>query len=184
MTPSDHDLIGRTAARDRAAFAALYDRYAPRAFGLILRIMRNRTDAEDVLQETFLQVWNQAARFDPNRSAPDVWLLLIARSRAVDRLRKRRVATKEELPDPATRDEPDDGLIRREDAEQLRSALEQLPPEQRDLIRRAFFGGLTHEQIATELNIPLGTVKTRIRLGMTRLRDRLAALSPAEGHAR
>ena len=82
MTLSDHDLLGRTAARDRTAFAALYDRYAPRAFGLILRILRNRTDAEDVLQETFLQVWAQAARFDPNRSAPDVWLLLIARSRA------------------------------------------------------------------------------------------------------
>ncbi len=181
MSLSDHDLLGRTAARDRTAFAALYDRYAPRAFGLILRIIRNRTDAEDVLQETFLQVWNQAARFDPNRSAPDVWLLLIARSRAVDRLRKRRTPTKEDLPDPATHEEPDTGLIRQEDAEQLRSALEQLPPDQRDLIRRSFFCGRTHEQIATELNLPLGTVKTRIRLGMIRLRDRFAGLAPAEG---
>lgn len=184
MTLSDYDLLGRTAARDRAAFSALYDRYAPRAFGLILRIIRNRTDAEDVLQETFLQVWNQAARFDPNRSAPDVWLLLIARSRAVDRLRKRRLTTKEELPDPATHTEPDTGLIRQEDAAKLHTALEQLPHEQRELIRRAFYCGLTHEQIAIELNLPLGTVKTRIRLGMMRLRDRFAGLAASEGHTR
>ncbi len=184
MVPSDQDLLGRTAARDRVAFGALYDRYAPRAFGLILRIIRNRTDAEDVLQETFLQVWNQASRYDPTRSAPDVWLLLIARSRAVDRVRKRQVATREDVPDPATHDDPDTALVQREDAERVRTALDALPPEQGDLIRKAFFGGRTHEQIATELNLPLGTVKTRIRLGMIRLRDRVAGLSPAEGLAR
>jgi RNA polymerase sigma-70 factor, ECF subfamily len=184
MSLSDQELLGRTAARDRDAFAALYDRFAPRAFGLILRIIRNRTDAEDVLQEAFLQVWNHAARFDPKRSAPDVWVLLIARSRAVDRLRKRRLVTQGELPDPATQDDVGDGLVGREDAEMLRSALELLPPEQCELIRRAFFWGLTHEQIARELNLPLGTVKTRIRLGMIRLRDRFAGHEPGEEMAR
>ena len=93
-TATDADLIGRIADdRDAAAFAVLYDRFAPRAFGLLIRVLRNRPDAEDVLQETFLQVWNQAARFDPARSVPLGWVLMIARSRATDRLRKRSMLT-------------------------------------------------------------------------------------------
>src|SRR5436853_6983112 len=102
MAATDLELINRIAGRDRDAFSHFYNRYAPRAFGLILRVVRNRTDAEDVLQEAFLQVWKQAERFDPLRSAPDVWVLMIARSRAVDRLRKRSAVTTDELPAPAT----------------------------------------------------------------------------------
>jgi RNA polymerase sigma-70 factor (ECF subfamily) len=180
MDYADLDLIRRTAAGDRAAFAGLYDRYAARALGLVVRILRNRTEADDVLQEVFLQVWAQAARFDPARSALDVWLLLIARSRALDRLRKRVAAPAAELPDRPAADDPAGGLERAEQAGQLRSALDGLPPEQRESIRLAFFHGLTHEQIARQLNLPLGTVKTRIRLGMHRLRDRLARTHAAE----
>lgn len=177
MPATDSDLLDRIAGRDREAFAAFYDRFAPRAFGLILRVIRNRTDAEDVLQEAFLQVWNQADRFDPLRSAPDAWVLMIARSRAVDRLRKRSTVTTNEVPDPATEADPGAGLERAEDAGRLTGALGHLPPEQREPIRLAFFQGLTHEQIAAHLSIPLGTVKTRIRLGMIRLRDRIAGPS-------
>src|SRR5579885_2433377 len=119
MTATDQELLGRIAARDREAFAAFYDRYAPRAFGLILRVLRNRTDAEDVLQEAFLQVWNQAGRFDPARAAPDVWVLLIARSRAVDRLRKKSAVTSDEVPDPGSADDPGRGLEREESAGRL-----------------------------------------------------------------
>jgi RNA polymerase sigma-70 factor (ECF subfamily) len=174
MSDTDLDLLGRVAARDRAAFAALYDRYAPRAFGLILKLVRNRTDAEDVLQEAFLQVWNQAGRFDPGRASADVWVLLIARSRAVDRLRRRTVVTTDEVPDAGRTEEPAAGLVRREEGDRVRAALGHLPAEQRDPICLAFFHGLTHEQIAARLSLPLGTVKTRIRLGMARLRDRFA----------
>lgn len=177
---SDHELIGRVAARDREAFAALYDRLSGRVYGLILKVLRNRTDAEDVLQEAFLQVWNQADRFDPGRAAADVWVLLIARSRAVDRLRRRIVTTSNDLPDPAVLQEPSDELTRGETAALVGSALQVLTSEQQQPIRLAFFQGLTHEQIAERLQIPLGTVKTRIRLGMARLRDRFGG-SPSVG---
>ena len=172
---SDHELISRVANRDREAFAALYDRLAGRAFGLILKVLRNRTDAEDVLQEAFLQVWNQADRFDADRAAPDVWIFLIARSRAVDRLRRRTLTT-EVIPEIATLYDPGEDLARGEVASQVSSALMYLPADQREPIRLAFFQGLTHEQIAKTLAVPLGTVKTRIRLGMARLRDRFSSL--------
>lgn len=176
---SDHELISRVANRDREAFAALYDRLAGRAFGLILKVLRNRTDAEDVLQEAFLQVWNQADRFDADRAAPDVWVFLIARSRAVDRLRRRTLTT-DDIPEIATFHDPGDDLARCELGSQVSSALKCLPADQREPIQLAFFQGLTHEQIAATLAVPLGTVKTRIRLGMARLRDRFSS-SPSMG---
>lgn len=177
MAPSDHDLIARVADRDRGAFADLYDRYAPRAFGLILKIVRNRTDAEDVLQDAFLQVWNQVGRYDPARASPEVWVLLLARSRAVDRIRRRTDAPTEAVGAdvPAAPEDPGLELQRAEDTGRLQTALDSLPPEQRELIRLSFFHGLTHQEIACRQSLPLGTVKTRIRLGLLRLRDRFAA---------
>jgi len=170
---TDTDLIGRIAdGRDVAAFAALYDRLAPLAFGLLLRVLRNRPDAEDVLQETFLQVWHQAERFDPARSVPLGWVLMIARSRATDRLRRRPPPACESMPDVSTAGDPTVGLQASETAGRISAALGRLPPEQALPIRLAFYEGLTHERIAARLGIPLGTVKTRIRLGMARLRDR------------
>jgi RNA polymerase sigma-70 factor (ECF subfamily) len=178
MPPTDPELLARTAARDREAFAAFYDRYAARVFGLALHVLRNQTDAEDVLQETFLQVWRQAGRFDPARGCAESWVLLLARSRAVDRLRKRPPAAADDGREPAAGTDPAGDLERREEAGRVRSAVGGLPAEQRDLIRLAFFDGLTHDQISRRLGLPLGTVKTRIRLGMIRLRDRMAR--PAE----
>jgi RNA polymerase sigma-70 factor (ECF subfamily) len=179
MAETDQDLIAQVAAGDREAFARLYDRYAPRVLGLILKIVRNRTDADDVLQEAFLQIWAKAASFDPGRSAPDVWIFLIGRSRALDRLRRLSAAPREGLERSAP-DAPDRGLERVEEAHQVQSALGHLPAEQREPIRLAFYHGLTHEQIARQLNVPLGTIKTRIRLGMGRLRDRFVQSHAAE----
>lgn len=170
---TDAELLTRIAAdRDAAAFAALYDRLAPRVLGLLLRVLRNRTDAEDVLQEAFLQAWNQAARFDPARSVPLGWVLMIARSRATDRLRKKPFATAEQPPDLPHQPDPTAGLQAGETVGQVSAALQSLPPEQSEPIRLAFYDGLTHEGIAVKLGLPLGTVKTRIRLGMARLRAR------------
>jgi RNA polymerase sigma-70 factor, ECF subfamily len=177
MLSSDVELLRRIdSARDPEAFAAFYDRFAARVYGLLLKLLRNRTDADDVLQETFLQVWNQAGRFDPMRSVPDGWILMLARSRALDRLRKRPTTSATAIPETSEVAEPASGLLREEAASALRVALADLPAEQREPIRLAFLDGRTHEQIARLLEQPLGTVKTRIRLGMMRLRDRLTAL--------
>jgi RNA polymerase sigma-70 factor (ECF subfamily) len=167
-------LLSRVARdRDRSAFAAVYDRVSPRVYGFLLKLLGNRPDADDVLQETFLQVWNQAERFDPSRGNPDGWVLMIARSRAGDRLRKRAQArtVSEPVNEPATTAHPGERLEATDDAGRVSAALTRIPPEQGELIRLAFYDGLTHEQIARRLGLPLGTVKTRIRLGMMRLRD-------------
>src|SRR5262245_18000424 len=116
MTTSDDELMRRIAARDRDAFAALYDRPAPRAFGLVLALLRNQADAEDVLQEAFLQVWDLAPRFDPARGAPVGWVLMIARSRALDRLRRRKPSG-DDPPEPVTDEPPGREQERREDAD-------------------------------------------------------------------
>ena len=174
MTDPTPELLGRVARhRDRTAFAAVYDRLSPRVYGFVLKLLGNRTDADDVLQETFLQVWNQAERFDPARASPDGWVLMIARSRAADRLRKRLGSKIQGGPadEPADTTPPGERLERAEDARKVGAALARIPPDQGDLIRMAFYDGLTHEQIARRLGLPLGTVKTRIRLGMLRLRD-------------
>ncbi len=176
---TDECLVERVAGGDRAAFAALYDRYAPRLLGLIVKILGIRGEAEDVLQETFLQVWSSAGRFDPTRSPPDVWLLLLARSRALDRLRRRVAATGPAGEEPCAADDPPAEAARRDEADRARSAVAGLPADQRVAVELAFFQGLTHEQIAAKVGAPLGTVKTRIRLGLNRLRARLAP--PADG---
>lgn len=177
MTPSDVELMRRIAGGDREGLAALYDRLAPRAFGLALHLLRNRGDAEDVLQETFLRVWELAPRFDPAKCPPAGWVLMIARCRALDRLRRRSPATGEGV-ELGAEEPPGREMERREDAARIAAALARLPAEQAEAIRLAFFEGLTHEQVARRLGQPLGTVKTRIRRGMLRLRD---GLEPSPG---
>ncbi len=178
---TDGLLLEQVADGDRQAFAALYDRYAHRLLGLIVRILGIRGDAEDVLQETFLQVWRTAGRFDPAKAPPDVWLLLLARSRALDRLR-RRTPVIEAGQERASADDPPAEAERTEAADRAREAVNDLPADQRVAVELAFFHGLTHEEIAARLNAPLGTVKTRIRLGLIRLRARMAP--PTDGPAR
>lgn len=174
MTETDQQLLSRIAAGDEAAFAVLYDRYAARVLGFLMRLLRRRADAEDVLQETFWQVWSKAADFRASRANPLSWLFLLARSRAIDSLRRRR--RQDELPSPRPASPPDPAAVveEQETGSRVRAALATLPEEQRDSILLAFYGGLTHEELAARQRAPLGTVKTRIRLGMQRLRGILA----------
>ena len=167
---SDEALLARVAEKDREAFEVLYERHSARVLGLLLRIVNRRSEAEDLLQDTFWQAWRRADAFDPARGRAAVWLAMIARSRALDALRRRSlVSGGAEIPDVVLDDTT--ALVGQQESCQLaRRALAQLPVEQRGAIQLAFFGGLTHEQIAERESIPLGTVKTRIRLGMRRIR--------------
>jgi RNA polymerase sigma-70 factor, ECF subfamily len=167
---TDRELVASIAAGNAEAFAAFYDRHAPRVFGLICRLVRQPAVAEDVLQETFWQVWRIADRYDPSRSSPEVWVLLLARSRALDCLRRQRVFSEISVePETLENCDPAQAVEQSEAGQQVREALEQLPAEQRLAIRLAFFAGLTHEQVARQVGVSLGTAKTRIRLGMKRL---------------
>jgi len=174
MERTDQELLSMMAAGDSSAFGVFFDRYSSRVLGLLVKFVRRREDAEDLLQATFCEIWRRAPSFDPSRSCCDSWLFLIARSRALDYLRIRRpTAELAAVPEPATDHDLTGGLELVEASDRLHEALQRLPEEQRRAIELAFFAGLTHEQIAGELEAPLGTIKTRIRLGMNRLRDSL-----------
>jgi len=174
MERSDQELLSMMAAGDSPAFGVFFDRYSSRVLGLLARFVRRREDAEDLLQATFCEIWRRAPSFDPSRSCCDSWLFLIARSRALDYLRGRRpTADLTVVPEPATAQVLTSELELVEASDRLHEALQRLPEEQRRAIELAFFTGLTHEQIAGELEAPLGTIKTRIRLGMNRLREYL-----------
>lgn len=171
-TLDDATLMQRIAARERDAFALFYDRHSPRIFGLLLRLLRSRDDAEDVLQESFFQIWERGDAYDSARAQPFGWLVLVARSRALDRLRRRRrEAVSIDQPDSLSQaTTPDAGAA--VDAEWVSGpGIRQLPKDQAVAIGLAFFEGLTHEQIAARLAAPLGTIKTRIRAGLKQLRE-------------
>ena len=182
---SDILLLKAIAARDEAALAQLYDRYRTILFGLLMRILNNREEAEDVLQEVFLQVWRKAGDFDESRGRPFTWLVTLARSRGIDRLRtlasRERVAeagareVSEEISDAAT------DAFKSEQRGLVSDALAKLPDEQKRPIMLAYFDGLTQSEIATHLGSPLGTVKTRMRTGMIRLRELLAGQGESLG---
>jgi RNA polymerase sigma-70 factor (ECF subfamily) len=176
----DRELMNRVAARDSEAFARLFELHSPVALGLLNRILAARGEAEEVLQEVFLQVWMQSDRYEAGRSTPRGWILMLARSRALDRLRRRASARRREemAGEDAGEAIPPVGTERLEYVErrrQLDSALHLLSPDQRRCIELAFFEGLTHTQIAERLEAPLGTVKSRILLGMSKLRQALSA---------
>lgn len=171
--------------RTAEAFSAFYDAHAPAVMGLCLRMLGRREEAEDAFQEAFAQAWRQADRFDPAAGAPGAWLAVIARSRCLDRLRKRRVRAGETPLEPAVLaggtleiPAPDvsalDVLGAAEDRERARRALAALPREQREALEAAYFEGLTQVEIAARTGTPLGTVKTRMRRGLMRLADLLS----------
>ena len=181
----DVKLLKAIAARDEAALAQLYDRYRTILFGLLMRILNDREEAEDVLQEVFLQVWRKAEDFDENRGRPFTWLVTLARSRGIDRLRtlaaRDRVAEAgakeavEVISDAAT------DAFKSEQRGLVNKALAQLPDEQKRPLMLAYFDGLTQSEIATRLGAPLGTVKTRMRTGMMNLRELLAGQGESFG---
>jgi len=169
------DLIRRMAAGDADACGTFYDRYARLVYPLIVRIVRDPEDAADVLQEVFWEAWQAAAAYDPARGSPEAWIVTRARTRAIDRVRaiRRRsetfVAPIDEAPAPA---EPGgDAAERAADRLIVITALDRLPDAQREVIELAYDGGLTQTEIAERLKLPLGTVKTRMRLGLERLRE-------------
>lgn len=173
------DLLQRVADRDASALGELYDQQARQLFGLIMRILRDRAESEDVLQEVFLRVWQKADTYDPVFGSPRAWLLRIARNRAIDRIRGRRsrgdgvtpVSAAERL--QATDPPPDARAIDAQTNATLAHALVGLEAEQRILIEYAFLFGYTQTELAVKFQLPLGTVKTRIRRGMQTLRTRL-----------
>jgi len=182
---SDILLLKAIAARDEAALAQLYDRYRTILFGLLMRILNNREEAEDVLQEVFLQVWRKAADFDESRGRPFTWLVTLARSRGIDRLRS--LASRVRVAEAGAREVSEEVSDAANDAfksEQrglVSNALAKLPDEQKSPIMLAYFDGLTQSEIATRLDAPLGTVKTRMRTGMIRLRELLAGQGESFG---
>lgn len=182
MTPeqakaSDLKLLRGVAGGDEAALEQLYDRYRLILFGLLLRILHSRAEAEDCLQEVFMQVWRQAAAFDEARGRPFTWLVTVARSRAIDRLRS--LSSRDRTAQGAAREvveETSDAVtdaIRSEQSQVVRRALDELNEEQRRVLELAYFEGLTQSEIAALLGQPLGTVKTRTRSGMMKLRELL-----------
>lgn len=174
---SDGDLLRAAARGTETALAEIYDRYRLILFGLIVRILHDRAEAEEVLQETFLQVWRRAGDFDESRGRAFTWLVTIARSRALDRLRaagsRSRVAGEAaQMPRDEVGDAAEDAL-KSERGAVVRQALAELPNEQRHALFLAYFEGLTQTEIAARLGDPLGTVKTRMRAGMIKLRELL-----------
>lgn len=176
----DAELLRAVARGDESAFARVYDRYSPILLGLLLRILRSRAEAEDVLQEVFLQVWQQARSFDESRGRAFTWLVTLARSRAIDRLRavdsRERAAQRsaeDGLPAAQTLVLADDDAIRAERAEAVRGALGELPEEQRQVLVLAYLEGMSQSEIAAAKNQPLGTVKTRTRAGLKKLSESL-----------
>jgi len=178
-TAEDQVAIERMARGEHDGLAELYDRHGRLVYSLALRIVRDAGDAEDVVQEVFSQVWRQSARFDVTRGNVAAWLVTLTRTRAIDLLRRRRVRADVSVPS-----NPDDWADEapgqdvqvewQSRAAQIKRALDALPPLQRMAVELAFFDGLTHAEIAEQLEVPLGTVKTRVRQGLLKLRESLA----------
>jgi RNA polymerase sigma-70 factor (ECF subfamily) len=181
---ADHDLIASAASGDERAIASLYDRFGGVLYAVAYRIVGQRADAEEAVIEAFAQVWREAPRFEPARGSVAGWLTMITRSRALDMVRAR--ARRERITASAAADRPGlspgmsswrpDAMDALDDAERrshVRTALESLSPPQRQAIELAYFEGLSQSEIAERLQEPLGTIKTRVRLGMQKLRESL-----------
>lgn len=183
---ADLDLLGRIAMRDASAVAGLYDRHARTLYSLVHHILRDTAEAEDILQEVFLRVWEKAATYDPVLGSPMAWLVRIARNRAIDKVRSRRSRPVTQSADETLDDrlfdavaptpDPERATSESEQQRALAGALSRLAPEQRVLIEQAFFMGYTQAELAERFGLPLGTVKTRIRTGMLAMREHLQHL--------
>lgn len=181
--PSDDALLQQMAVGNRAACGLLYDRFCRPLYSVALRILSDQGEAEDVVQDVFVALWEKADKFDSTRGTAFGWAVTLTRNRAIDRVRSRRrrhdalaQSASEDLPTGASAATPDsaDELTNKENAGAVRDALSTLPLEQLRAVELAFFSGLTQQEIATRLSEPLGTVKARIRRGLLKLRDTLA----------
>jgi len=170
------DLLRACGRGDETAFARLYDATASRVVGLAVRVVRDPAQAEEVAQEAFLEIWRTAGRFDPAKGSPLGWLLTIVHRKAVDRVRSaeastRRDTTYHQQNHPVEHDSTAEAAQASLEARRVRQALTSLTPVQREALELAYFGGYTHTEVATMLELPVGTAKTRIRDGLIRLRD-------------
>lgn len=184
--PSDETLLSLCAGGDRDAFMRLYDRYSRRVYGLVITVVGRGPEADDALQDAMWEVWRRAGSYNPGLGSPSGWILMLARGRAIDLLRRRRRVAA--LPEKAARrgltrtdgapePSPESGEL----ADRCSRLLSKLPPDQASVIRMAFVQGLTREEIADALGIPVGTVKTRIRAGVRMLGGALAAETEPDG---
>lgn len=188
----EHDiaLLARVARQESEALAELYDRFSPILFGLACRMLNSEAEAEDVLQDVFLKIWEKGASYDSRLGTPIAWLITLTRNRANDRLRsvtrRSRILevfkTQEESAERSDQPGPTEHVMVQETVAVLRGALDRLPDDQRRAIEMAFLSGLSQTEIATELNQPLGTIKARIRRGMMSLREHLPAEWRSEDH--
>jgi RNA polymerase sigma-70 factor (ECF subfamily) len=183
---ADEELMQLVYRGNAAAFEVVYDRHADAAYSLALRMCRQRSLAEDVVQEAFLSLWRSGARYDRNRGSVRTWTLGTVHNRAIDALRRRavrdrglvtEVGIEERIP---ARERTEVEFARRDEALEIREALQQLPDEQSRVIELAYFGGLTHVEIASMLDTPVGTVKGRMRLGLAKMRSALGDTGAAE----
>jgi len=170
------DLLLRVGAGDRTAFGRLYDLSSPHLFAVALRICRKRSMAEDVLQETYVRVWNNARQYQPDRGVPLAWMSRIVRNLAIDNLRRAGASAppSTEVPEETSTDPSDDPMlqtIKNEEASVVRKCLDQLEKIQKTSIMLAFYQGLTHIEVGDRLKLPLGTVKSHIRRGLQRLKN-------------
>jgi RNA polymerase sigma-70 factor (ECF subfamily) len=187
-TPTDAAvaLLAGIAQGDREAFGRFYDAYAGLALGLIRRILRDPAASEEVLQEVFWQIWQEAGRYDPRRGSPEAWVVMRSKTRAIDRLRAMRrrektfVAPVDESVTRSSEAPGENPGVAAETRGLVRSALDELPEAQRRVVELAFFEGLTQSEIASRLGEPLGTVKTRARLGLERLKGLIKREEPAK----
>ena len=181
----DQEMIARIGRRDQSAFSALYDRLSGPLYSLAMKMLGDPAEAQDALQDVFLQIWSRAGTYDPEQSSVFSWTVLLTRSRVIDRMRARGrrsrvvVASTEDAPtaaDASTVESAADTAEKNDEAARVRYVLNNLPSEQREAIEMAFFEHLSHHEIAARLGQPLGTVKARIRRGLLKLRQRLTTL--------
>ena len=179
-----HGHVRRCAEGDQSALGTLYDESSQHVYGVALSVLRDTADAEEVTLDVYSQVWRSAAVYSSQRGSVVAWLLTLARSRAIDRLRSRATRQKREEPiDDSPRSfhtgdaSPEDSASASQTRLRIQQALDRLPPDQREAVELAYFSGMSHSELAAHLGQPLGTVKTRIRMGMMKLREELTGLS-------
>ncbi|HRE91676.1 MAG TPA: sigma-70 family RNA polymerase sigma factor [Myxococcota bacterium] len=160
---------------DRQALARLYDRHAPLLLALGVRLLSDRREAEDVLHDCFVELWRHAGDYDPRRASVKTWIALRMRSRCIDRLRSAGWTRRETVPERTLESVAAPAHSDGADSDRLEKALDELPPEQREVLRLTYFEGLSSSEIAEKIRIPIGTVKSRVRAAMTRLRTLLGA---------